>query len=199
MNQDTATTIGGTLRAGGRLHGFRSGGGLRVLRVERDGELIGYSEHPNVTDAMRILAEDLRAGGRDYAAVYGPIETPYLTGSSTPDGDLDAWLLRGCTFDACGEGAEIVAALQGWQHHETPKDIAARAMAGETIEYEANGMRYEASPTRFPNGEAAMSTRCLSETKTGADPWMWRIKQTGRGADLATAVAAAFASEPERI
>lgn len=54
------------LRAGGQLHAFRSGGGLRVVRVERDAGLVAYGEHPHMGDALRLAGEDYAAGQQCY-------------------------------------------------------------------------------------------------------------------------------------
>lgn len=83
-----------------RLHTFRSGGGLRVVRLERDGTLVGYGEHPNIEDAMSHADEDYLAGGRKYKQVYGKIYPHYLTGSSHASSILDSWISRGFTVDA---------------------------------------------------------------------------------------------------
>lgn len=88
------------LERGNRLHGFLSGGGLRVIRLELDGELKGYGEHPNVDEALIHASEDFSAGGRDYYEVYGKLYPHYLTGSSEITSPLDGWLLRGRTIDA---------------------------------------------------------------------------------------------------
>jgi len=185
------------LRSGARLHGFRSGGGLRVLRIERNVRDLAYGEAPTFGEAMRHLADDLTTGGRRYEDVYGKIEPHYLTGTSTPDGDADRWLLRGCTIDVHAEDGAIVAVLSGWGEQKTPSDIVARTLAGETVEWASpRGLVYETSPYRFPNGDVGTSTRCLSTVKDGADPWMWRTTQTGRGTDVTEALAAAFLAEP---
>lgn len=181
------------LRGGGRLHAFMSGGGLRVLRVERDGVLVGYGEHPTVNNALRILSEDIAAGSRPYADVYGKIEPHYLTGSSAPGGALDAWVRQGQTFDAFVDGDAFVVKLCGWENHKTPDDIMARVLSGETVQYlDARGVAFESRPSRFPNGEACVSTRCLDETKKGADPWMWEVEKLGRAPSLPDALDAAL-------
>lgn len=195
--------IEAALRDGGRLHAFRSGGGLRVIRIEqgeRGGQLVGYGEHPNVGDAFRILADDLAAGARMYADVYGPIETHYLTGSSSPDGRLDAWLLQGATFDAMAADGGFVFELRGLEDHKTPEDIVARARAGETVRYtdETRGVVYETKPYRFPNGDIGSTTSAVHvpEGMSNHRAWMWYAVRMGRGATLAEAISAAFDAQP---
>lgn len=96
------------LRDGCKVHAFRSGGGLRVIRITtKDGQLKGYGEHPQVEDALSHANEDFLAGGRPYQEVYGGSKPNYLTGSSEPTSPLDDWLLHGHTFDAWYDGVRV--------------------------------------------------------------------------------------------
>lgn len=89
------------LRDGCRVRGFRSGGGLRVIRVEdAAGQLKGYGEHPNVLEALTHADEDYAAGKRPYEEVYGKLYLHYLTGTTEVDSMLDGVLLRGGKFVA---------------------------------------------------------------------------------------------------
>ncbi len=189
-------TIETALPDGAKLHGFRSGGGLRVLTMSNNGRDLAYGEAPTYGEALRHLTDDLAAGGRRYEDVYGKIEPHYLTGTSTPDGAVDLWLLRGCSIDVHGEDGSIVAVLSGWGEQGTPQDASDAALRGEVTHWGARGYAYKTSPFVFPNGERGSSTECLSKAKSGADPWMWRTTQTGRGTDVAAALAAAFLADP---
>lgn len=100
-----------SLEEGCELHGFRSGGGLRVIRLEKDGNLRGYGEHPNVEDALSHANDNFLAGGIKYSEVYGKTEPHYLTGSEQATSPLDNWLLQGKTIDAYTQGGEIVVEL----------------------------------------------------------------------------------------
>lgn len=94
--------INDTLKTGFNLHCFRSGGGLRVLRLERilQGENKSYyAESYNFYDALRILEDDIIAGGRKYSDVYGVIEEYYLTGSFSSGENLDTWVCGGKPLD----------------------------------------------------------------------------------------------------
>jgi hypothetical protein len=91
-NEDLAG-IDKALQAGYTLRVFRSGGGLRVVRIEeasenRDGELRGYGEHPNLMPALIRASKDFLAGGQPYECVY-------LTGTTQAEDSLDTWVLRG--------------------------------------------------------------------------------------------------------
>ena len=77
-----------------QVRAFRSGGGLRVVRIEKHNapesnrNLKAYGEHPNFREACMLASLDYLAGGNT-------AETHYLTGSSQPEDNLDAWLLVG--------------------------------------------------------------------------------------------------------
>lgn len=199
----------GALRKGSVMHAFLSGGGLRVIRLEkgRHGKLTGYGEHPHVDEALRHAAEDFAAGGRPYSEVYGTFDFDhpeggkkgiypmYLTGASTPDGELDAWVRQGHTFDARFEGGEFVFELRGLEESRTPEGYVKRCTAGETIRWtDERGVTYECSPSRFPNGEACCSTRIVSRPRGMKEhrAWMYYAVRTGKGQTLEEAVAAAF-------
>lgn len=88
--------INAALMDGAVVRGFRSGGGLRVVRVEKGDELIGYGEHPHVEKALSLADQDLLTR----ASVHSKKSSYYLTGSSTASSFLDGWLLRGNSFRA---------------------------------------------------------------------------------------------------
>jgi hypothetical protein len=86
------------LQEGYILRAFRSGGGLRVVRIETEfgkgeGELKGYGEHLNLMPALRRASNDFLAGGKPYKAMY-------LTGTSQAEDSLDNWVLSGQRFIA---------------------------------------------------------------------------------------------------
>ena len=98
-------SIDEALKDGFTIHAFRSGGGLRVLSMKRPetvGEKFGisdekkfYAEGATLNDAMRILKDDVKAGGRKYKDVYGVLEEHYLTGSYSDKDELDNWVASG--------------------------------------------------------------------------------------------------------
>lgn len=199
----------GALRKGNVMHAFLSGGGLRVIRLEkgRHGKLTGYGEHPYVDEALRHTAEDFAAGGRPYNKVYGTFDLDhpeggekgiypmYLTGASAPEGELDAWVRQGHTFDARFENGEFVFELKGLEESRTPKDVVERCTAGETFKWtDDRGVTFECTPSRFPNGERCCSTRIVAKPAGMADhrAWMYYAKRTGKGLTLEAALAEAF-------
>jgi len=195
-------TLGKALRDGACLHAFLSGGGLRVVCLERPmGTLVGYGEHPQLCDALSHAAEDYLAGGRPYKEVYGGSKPHYLTGSTTPNDDFDAWIRRGQTMDARCDDSAIVVELHGYDHQETPKEVGTRLRAGETVRWEARGYQFESTPFRFNNDEVGWSTKTLKSPpgRRDIDAMHYKITKTGRADSLATAMDAALAAEPAEV
>jgi hypothetical protein len=205
LDTKVATTVESALRESkGTIHAFLSGGGLRVLRLEtpRRGKLLGYGEHPYVAEAFRILTEDFAAGGRPYGSVYGTVEEHYITGDSTPQDDLDAWVRRGNSFDVfCNPDGKFVFELRGFQDNVMPEDLKVRATAGETVRWTSDrGVTYEATPFVFPgNGERGCSISAVSRPEHMAHHrvWMWRTVRRGVGDTLTAALSAAFEAPHE--
>jgi hypothetical protein len=125
---------------------FRSGGGLVVMDArDENGETIGYSESPFFHEALRILEDDILAGGREYKEVYGPLEPHYFTGSfhETPfqavnDLGNQAYKLY---FQFTGE--EIKAVQEGYISHH--KDLCRdEVLEKGSLQYEFRGVTFEA-------------------------------------------------------
>lgn len=204
FNAKVMSTLETALRKGGSIHAFLSGGGLRVLRLEEPGrgELIAYGEHPVVAEAFRILADDFKAGGRPYHKVYGKIEEHYLTGQSTPEDELDAWVRRGATFDAHFKNGQFIFELRGLHDHETPAGYHERAMKGETLSWTSDrGVTYEIRPSRFPNGDMGSSTRQVSRPAGMKEhrAWSWYAVRRGIAPTLPEAITAAFTAKYEEV
>jgi hypothetical protein len=186
------------LRDGAKLHAFMSGGGLRVIRVETaKGGLIGYGEHPDVMDALSHADEDTASSHRPYHEVYGVTKPHYLTGSSTPSNDLDAWLRRGSTFDVVARAGAYEATLSGYGETHAPDDVTRRAIAGETVEWEARGFKFISGPYTFPgNGERGCFTETtfVPEGKTDLQAHHFRITKTASARSVLGALDAALAA-----
>lgn len=185
---------------GCRLHVFRSGGGLRVARLEKDGELKGYGEHPYVETAFEHAAEDYLAGQRPYKEVYGGRYDHYLTGSADASSDLDAQILRGRTLDAWREkDGTVVCEISGLTQTPTPKGLKkAVEEDGQPRKFKHRGFVYEISPFTFPgDGSKGVSIKIVGgrKPKNGSDGWMYQIVKTGRGSSLTEASRAALEAE----
>ena len=183
------------LEGGCRLHAFRSGGGLRVVRLEKEGDLKGYGEHPLANDALVHANEDFLAGGRPYDEVYGKKHPHYLTGSSTASTELDQWMLQGRTFDAWWENDEIVVELQGLQDVRPPEELIEQVKKTlASAKWKNRGYHYVISPFIFPgNGKLGTQMKCLNPGKdTGY--LTFNVTKTGRGKNFQEAMDNAFAA-----
>lgn len=180
---------------GAKLHGFRSGGGLRVIRVEMSGRLIGYGEHPSADEALRHADEDVLAGGRPYKEVYGGKYEHYLTGSSEVTSALDAVLLRGGTCDAWAEFGLVVFEATFTEEVKFPEDVLRDVYAGATRRWsDGEGYEFEFTPMRFPNGEMGAQVTTLKRPD-GADSFNDTYRKRtrrGLGKTFAEALLAAF-------
>jgi hypothetical protein len=85
------------LKDGAKIHIFGSGGSLRVVRVEKNGELISYGEHPYLSGALSYAETDF---GLSYEERKKAKRTHYLTGAYPCPSDLmDIWIHSGKVLD----------------------------------------------------------------------------------------------------
>lgn len=88
------------LKDGAKIHCFRSGGGLRVVRVEKLGKLISYGEYLYFPGALAHAENDF---GLNYEEQYGGENARhehYLTGAyPLPHDVFDNYLNRGKSLD----------------------------------------------------------------------------------------------------
>ena len=173
-------TVEALLRDGAYLHAFRSGGGLRVVRVSTSANLLAYGEYPDIGEALAHAEEDARAGGREYSEVYGKIHDHYLTGSSSPASSLDWWVLRGRAFDVLFEAGKFVFQSTFTSRRKTPQGVVAALRLDEIkrfrdgglheyadpkVRWKEDGYEFEASPFEFCNGELGHATKCVGRPK----------------------------------
>jgi hypothetical protein len=163
--------------------------------LELGDSLKGYGEHPAVEEALRHASEDYLAGRRPYETVYGVLYDHYLTGSSSPSSELDAWVLQGQTFDAWFEDREIVFDLRGYHNTRTPREIIEKLETQNPVIWENRGYTFSTSRMTAPDG----SPGAITETthKPPGDPqghraWMYRIAKRGAGPDFIKASEAAL-------
>lgn len=194
----SASAMEAILRNGHRLHAFLSGGGLRVVRIERvksrqrRGDLAGYGEHPYLEQALNHAAEDHAAGGRPYLDVYGGKHPHYLTGSCTPSSQLDAHVRRGASFDAFYLRGWFRVELHSFVREEYPKEILSRAFAGETVEWSSpRGVRF-----RFDPEGCGCTIRVVSNL-FNRETGLYQATQRGMGLTLMEAIESALCAEYE--
>jgi hypothetical protein len=107
--QEAYPNIEKALKDGARLHAFLSGGGLRVVRIEKkkdtetkdeDDNLISYGEHPYFPGALAHAEQDF---GLTYEQQYSgenALHKHYLTGAyPIPYDAFDVYLKYGRSLD----------------------------------------------------------------------------------------------------
>lgn len=181
------------LKAGCNLHVFRSGGGLRIAYIEdKNEDLKGYGEHPNLLEALEHLDEDCAAGGRDYKDVYGEdkIHTHYLTGTHETDCKSDEVILQGGTMDVRHDGSDFIVELKNMEHHCTPRDVVDRVTGtGVSETHTDRGYTYETHRQQFPGG-LGCTTKCLAYPEGVGDDAkssIYDVVRKGRGQSFETA------------
>lgn len=193
------TNLHRALRKGATLHGFRSGHGLRVFRVKRATELVGYGEHPNARDALAHVDLWLKERPTSYDEFYGDRFPHYVTGSQESGDQLDQWMLQGHKVDAHREGDQVVVVeLRGWVHLEVPEDVVRRVDAGHKTAWEQRGYRFLTSPSGAPGGQDGYVTETthVPKGKQRLHSTFYPVVKTGRGQDLWAALNVALAAEP---
>lgn len=189
------------LSSGCKIHAFRSGGGLRVVRVEKNDKLLGYGEHPDILEAVKHADEDYLAGGRDYHKVYGKIYAHYMTGTTEASCDLDRIILKGSSFDCEQVGGKVFFTINGWVHLDFPKDVmeaakkaaeAANQSPGPEVYYKTDRGYYLAVTYQrqmFANGGEGWSSRCIHgpEGENDYKATFYESKFVGSGEDMMSA------------
>lgn len=98
--QESYPNLEKALEGGAKIHIFRSGGGLRVVRIEKEEKLVSYGEYPYFAGAMEHAENDF---GMDYKAQYSGTHskhTHYLTGAYPMAHDIiDSYIFCGKTLD----------------------------------------------------------------------------------------------------
>ena len=157
------------LKEGYSLHAFRSGGGLRVLSLKKDNQKF-YAESCDLYDALRILEDDIKAGGRKYKDVYGKIESDYLTGSVHFGDDLDNWICAGYPFDVKCEDDLIVIDISTKEDARVPESISKRVYKGESIYWKITGFKrmFKSTPVRYANDEIEGCSTISIPSRSGA-------------------------------
>lgn len=172
--------------SGSKIHGFRSGGGLRVLRLEDNQKnLMAYAEAPNFDTAIIYLMEDLAASGRKYEDVYGKIYPHYLTGTTEISSNIDHWLLSGRSFDIQYLYQRSFYFKSEFSHSIEYREVADRVTESRKDEvFETDGIIYHCSPINFANGEPGCSCKVI-ENHSGLDPWFRKMEISYENESLA--------------
>lgn len=189
------------------VHAFRSGGGLRVLRLEagpKRGPLLAYSEAPQFDEALVHLSEDIENDGlaaKNYQAVYGinGKKQGYYTGTSSASSKADEMILCGGTLDLYGSDGVITAVFQTYERALKEEDWKP-VFHGETVRIEKRGFTYILRPTRMPGGQGGGTCETIrGPGSEGKDDHMYEVTYTGKGATVAEAIEAALVAEPVEV
>lgn len=160
-------------KASNRLYFFRSGGGLRVGRLEdcatTTEKLLGYGEDIQFEPALLAVEENMQGK---------PYKTEYWTGTSEASSNIDRWILMGHSFEI----RNLRGGDQPWhfeskfshdlnfkQYHEEV------AKTRKAITKEIDGIVYSFEPSHFPSGTECTSGRVV-ENRSGLDPWYRDVK-----------------------
>jgi hypothetical protein len=198
----TLQFIENALKGTGRLHAFLSGGGLRVVRIEKKGKLIGYGEHPHIELALSYANKDLKKQHQPYSKIYGRKRLHYLTGSSEPSSGLDRVILQGFTFDVWHNGAEFIVEIKGLRQAQTPDEVIQRVMkTGVSEQWDERGFVFETYRSSFPSGEPCATTRVLEypSEKLKSSAWFYDFIKVGKASVFWTALDTAIAAKEELV
>lgn len=99
--QESYPNLENALKEGANIHVFRSGGGLRVVRLEKMGKLISYGEHPYFSTALSHAESDF---GLSYEEQYDGENSKhkwFITGTHPlPHDAIDVYVFHhGTAFD----------------------------------------------------------------------------------------------------
>lgn len=192
------------LQGNSAVHAFRSGGGLRVLRLEAGhnrGALLCYSEAPQFDEALEHLEKDIENDGlaaKNYKAVYGGTYPHYLTGTPAVSSKADEIIVSGGTLDLRGGDGVITAVFQKYVHAITEEDWKP-VFRGETVRIEKRGFTYILRPVRYPEGWGGTSKTIRGPGTEGKNDHMYQVAYTGTGATVAEAIEAALVAEPVEV
>jgi hypothetical protein len=189
------------LASGCVVRGFLSSGGLRVVRIEKNGKLKGYGEHPEVDEAIKHADEDYLAGGRKYEEVYGDgkIYPHYLTGSLSTSSELDAWILKRRQFLAESLNGEVILKLTAVKQFIVPREnIEIVLNSGDSQEVKTRtGYTYLLRKTR--DGEVRISVTSRPEGIDSKKDWFYDIQKIGKGKNFQEALDQALSTEEEEV
>ena len=86
--QDSYPNLENALKEGANIRIFRSGGGLRVVRVEKEGKLISYGEYPYLSGALSHAETDFGLSYEDQYSGEKAKHLHYISGAYPEPSDL---------------------------------------------------------------------------------------------------------------
>ncbi len=171
------------LKEGCKVYSFRSGGGLRVIRIEKGKKLMGYGDYWNVEIA-------LSRASKEYLTGKDQNEPRYLTGSSTASSPLDSWILRGRDLEAWRENDKIVCQLKGLAYVEYPKDITEEVIkTGKPVVWTSDrGYTYRLTKYYYADSAVGVISEVIKRPEGDDFSIMYHITKTGYGKNFSEAV-----------
>jgi len=195
------SSIKDALSDGYKMHGFTSGGRLRVLSLTKEGtKKEYYGEGIDFHSALRILSDDVVAGGREYKDVYGDgkIETAYWTGRYPDPGDvIDTWFYQGYGFDVeyDNENNHVVVKLVKKHLVRTPENIVSTVTKWK----KSVKWKFKDFDNTYVSSLGDRGGCCTSADDVGSDPWFKEMYFEGKGNDLSVAMTNAFAQTEKSL
>ena len=142
------------LKAGAKIHGFSSGGRVRVLRSDTEG-LIGYGEGADINEAFDELEKNFKTGKKG---------TIYMTGGY-PTSKFDGWVMNHSGYDITwNEKQQMVEIELNWiDFGGPPKNISDTVMKTgiPMITKGPDDITWKVSPCRFSNGDMGASCETI--------------------------------------
>ena len=187
------------LRDGHSLHGFRSGGGLRVVYMENDKhETVAYGEAPHIEEALQHAALDYSLGHETYEQQYSGEQARYphyLTGDTEASSLLDEKMRGGMKIEARRDprNNDIAVALSGMKHApEIPAGLEDFVTStGNPTTFEERGIVYGARRIYSASGDVGMEIHVLANPHNRRTNF-YDYAKIAAGPTFVEAVAAAF-------
>ena len=178
------------LKKGGKVHIFRSGGGLRVVCItNKKGIDVGYGEHPFIEEALKHAEKDLKFGYTSYSDKYSGDKakyTHYLTGSTYASSNLDSIVKSGATIDFTFDKKkeEFISKINTYEHVEIPEHIEELCLSDTNGQFfwtdHRTGILYESTAYQFPNGDWGTRMSVAVSAVYDVDPYFREVTRTGR-------------------
>jgi hypothetical protein len=86
--QDSYPNLEKALKEGAKISIFRSGAGLRVVKVEKEGDLLSYGEHPYLSGALSHAETDFGLSHEEQYSGEKAKHRLYLSGAYPDPSDL---------------------------------------------------------------------------------------------------------------
>lgn len=139
-------TIEKWLHDGAKIHGFSSGGRVRVLRIDNMKKK-GYAEGANIDEAFHELEKNLKSGKDGIC---------YMTGAYS-NGEFDKWsAVRGGFDISYNKDRKMVEIVLNWLHfHGAPREVVntVQKTRKAMVATDLTGRSWYVYPSHFPGNK----------------------------------------------